>query len=200
MDPRELEIEKRWLLNARTDPEAFMHFYAKYYDRVFRLCYHRVLDRELAEDLTAETFLQAQQNLGRFRWQGATMGAWLYRIALNQVRYRLRNLLPLNAFGPGDDRLEGEGADPLAAMLLEEACLRVRRAIARLDEDTREAVRLHYWDDLTTREIAVVLDEIEGTIKARLSRGRQRLRELLAAQDEGADAPRESRPAPRDGA
>lgn len=74
----------------------------------------------------------------------------------------------------------------------------MRRALARLDEDTREAMRLHYWDDLTTREIAVVLDEPEGTVKARLSRGRRRLREQLAAQDEGADASRESRPAPRD--
>lgn len=118
MDPSELEIEKRWLLNARTDPEAFMHFYAKYYDRVFRLCYHRVVDRELAEDLTAETFLQAQQHLGRFRWQGTTMGAWLYRIALNQVRYRGRDRRPLAAFDPADD-LGDEGGGPLAALLLD---------------------------------------------------------------------------------
>ncbi|MBE0566026.1 MAG: hypothetical protein IH621_08725 [Krumholzibacteria bacterium] len=44
----------------------------------------------------------------------------------------------------------------------------------------------------------MVLDEPEGTVKARLSRGRRRLREQLAAQDEGADASRESRPSPRD--
>ncbi len=199
MDPRELDIEKRWLLNARTDPEAFRFFYAKYYDRLFRLCYHRVLDRELAEDLVAETFLQAQHNLHRFRWLGLTMGAWLHRIALNQLRYRQRNprlmsQLREDAEGPADP-----ADDPLAALLLDETQLRVRRAIAQLDEATREAFQLHYWGDLTEREIAAVLGERQGTISSRLTRGRQSLRRLLESSAR-AEARPEGRPTPDENA
>ena len=199
MDPHELDIEKRWLLNARTDPEAFQFFYAKYYDRLFRLCYHRVLDHELAEDLVAETFLQAQQNLHRFRWMGLTMGAWLHRIALNRVRHRGRSRFLTSPLHPDDNSLADAATDPLAGLLLDEAQLQVRRAIAQLDEPTREAIQLHYWDDLSAREIAVILGEREGTVSARLTRGRRRLHRLLAAADAAAALP-EGSPAPDESA
>lgn len=199
MDPRELDIEKRWLLNARTDPEAFGFFYAKYYDRLFRLCYHRVFDHELAEDLVAETFLQAQQNLHRFRWLGLTMGAWLHRIALNQVRYRQRGRMLTSPLRADDERFADAATDPLAALLLDEAHLRVRRAIARLDESTREVFQLHYWDNLSAREIAVILGEREGTVSARLTRGRERVRRLLATADAAETLP-EGRPTPDESA
>lgn len=197
MDPRELEIEKAWLLNARTDSEAFDVFYRKYYDRIFRFCHHRVADVEFAEDLVSEVFLQAQQNLWRFRWLGLTMGAWLFRIALNQVSYRMRNRLATTTLDPTDDRLAGEFDDPLVALALAEDEYRIRRLVADLDPDYRETLRLHYWDDLTVREIGAVLGCPVGTIKARLKRGRDRLEEMFAAE-ERADAPREGRPSPDD--
>ncbi len=187
----ELDIEKRWLILARTDPEAFFFFYQKYYDRLFRLCQNRVLDVDLAEDLVAETFLKAQRSLPRFRWMGLTMGAWLFRIALNQVRSHLRNRLPTAPLDPEDNALAGGGTDPLGEVLLDETQRRVRRAMGGLDAATAEIVRLHYWDELGIREIGVVLDLPAGTVKSRLSRGRRRLRELLARLDEeGAAEPR----------
>lgn len=199
MHAGELDIEKRWLLNARTDPEAFMLFYTKYYDRVFRLCYHRVLDHDLAEDLVAETFLQAQRHLSRFRWQGLTMGAWLYRIALNQLRYRARNRLATCELDPDDARLGADVPGPLEALILDESQRRVRRAVSGLDEPTREAFQLHYWEGLKIREIAVVLGQSTGTVSARLSRGRDRVRRLLANAD-AAEALPEGRPAPDESA
>lgn len=197
MDPRELEIEKAWLLNARTDPDAFMFFYEKYYDRIFRLCLHRVLDHDFAEDLVAETFLRAQVRLPWFRWQGMTMGAWLYRIALNQIAYRLRNRLATTELDPRDDHLAADFENFLAALVLDEEQLKVNRLIRRLDPVYRETLRLHYWDDLTVREIAVVLDCPTGTVKARLKRGRDRLQAMIEAE-ERSESPREGRPSPDD--
>ena len=197
MDPRELEIEKGWLLDARNDPEAFMFFYEKYYDRIFRLCYHQVSDYEFAEDLVSETFLRAQERLPYFHWQGLTMGAWLYRIAGNQIKYRRRNRLRTTDLDDVDDGRTAEFEDPLDALVMDEEQLRVTRLIRQLDPDQRDVIRMHYWEGLTIREIAVVLDRPEGTIKARLKRGRDRLAAMIEAEKR-AESRREGRPSPDD--
>jgi RNA polymerase sigma-70 factor (ECF subfamily) len=64
---------------------------------------------------------------------------------------------------------------------------RLQHALRRLPIDAQVALELHYWEGLSIAEIARVVDAAEGTVKARLSRARVRLRELLAA-DEGLDA------------
>lgn len=169
-----LDIEKRWMLLARMDPEAFFRFYDKYVDRIYRYCLSRTLDPEAARDLTSETFLRAQGSLGRFRWQGVTFGAYLYRIAENVVRQRARDLRRETGLDDGDHIVDPR-INPLAQVVLTESQQLVREALARLDDRTREIMLLHYWENLTVREIAVVLDMNESTVKARLRRGRGKL-------------------------
>ncbi len=79
----------------------------------------------------------------------------------------------------------------------DEEQLRLNRLIRQLDHEYRETLRLHHWEDLTVREIAVVLDRPTGTIKARLKRGRDRLKALIAAEAR-AEAPRAGRLSPDD--
>lgn len=189
MDARDLDIARRRQWSTRIEREDFLELYARYYDRIFRFCHGRVLNPELAEDLTAETFMQALTHLDRFRWQGVTFGSWLYRIALNQVRYRRRDAHDHEHLDDHQDAVVDEAADPLDLVLLDDGQRRVRRAIALLDEDTREAIRLQYWDGLTPSEIAVVLDQPVGTVKARLGRGRQKLRSTLEAWEAAGDVP-----------
>lgn len=185
----ELAIEKRWLLAAKVDPEDFRRFYAKYGDRVYRFCLRRTLDRDTAEDLTAETFLQAQRNLWRFRWQGVTFGAYLYRIALNLVRkHAAAAARTLNVAEP-DAGVVDPRANPLAELVLTERQLAVRQAVATLDGRSQEIFLLHYWEELTTAEIAVVLKVPEGTVKTKLSRGRQALRAELGRRDLASPGP-----------
>lgn len=174
MSNDDFDIEKRWMLLVRVDPEAFFRFYDKYVDRIYRYCLSRTLDPEAAQDLTSETFLRAQASLGRFRWQGVTFGAYLYRIAENAVRQRARKLRREIGLDGGDHLAEPR-INPLAQVVLTETQQSVREAMTRLDDRTREIMRLHYWEDLTVREIAVVLGMNESTVKARLRRGRDKL-------------------------
>lgn len=198
MSDDELDIEKRWMLLVRIDPQAFERFYTKYFDAIYRFCLRRTLDHATAEDLTAETFLQAQRSLGRFRWQGVTFGAYLYRIAQNLVRMRARRLAREAELVDGETSVVDPRLSPLAQVVLTDEQRAVRAAVAQLEASTQEIILLHYWEGLTTPEIAAVVGMNATTVKTRLHRGRVRVRKLLLGGDEepapdgsaGADAKR----------
>lgn len=183
MSDGELDIEKRWMLLARLDPQAFDRFYDKYCDMIYRYCLRRTLDHNTAEDLTAETFLQAQRSLGRFRWQGVTFGAYLFRIAQNLVRMRARRLAREAELVDPETTVADPRLNPLAHVVLSEEQLAVRTAVAQLEASTQEILLLHYWEGLTVPQIAAVVGMNPTTVKTRLRRGRLRVRKLLLGED-----------------
>lgn len=74
---------------ARRNPEAFAPLYRKYSTPIYRWCYRETGDAESAADLTAQTFVQALQNLQRYQpQQQASFRSWLYTIARNLIRDR----------------------------------------------------------------------------------------------------------------
>jgi len=93
-----LEEDRRLIQAAKRDVNAFGALYDKYYNAISGYIYHRTLDRALTEDLTANTFFSAFRHIGRFRWQGVSFGAWLYRIASNEIKkhYRKQGRSPLS--------------------------------------------------------------------------------------------------------
>ncbi len=176
----ELEIEKRWMLTARVDPEKFLLFYDKYFDRIYRFAYFKILDHDVAEDVTSTTFLRAMRNLDSFRWKGYTFGTWLYRIAYNEIRAyfnRRRRTEPIDANDV--EAIPARETDVLGRLVLDERQAQIYRSIAKLDEVSQSVFILYYWEGYKTKEIAAILDISEGTVKAKLSRGRHRLFRLL---------------------
>ncbi len=176
MMEEELEVEKRRLLLARIDPEKFLFFYDKYYERIRQFIFVRTVDQDLTEDITSETFLLAVDNLWRFRWQGVTFGAWLFRIAANQLRTHFRRT---SRFAEVDNRMINEiptpVLDPLSEVILSEDQKLVYQAVLELDTLSRNIFLLRFWDGAKLREIAAILDIKEGTIKARLNRDLRKL-------------------------
>ena len=179
MHEEELAIEKRWMGLARVNLADFHRFYDKYCDRVYGFCLSWTLDPDLAEDLTSDTFLRAQASLWRFRWKGVTFGAYLYRIALNLVRQHARKTAKAIHVNEADVTIVDTRLNPLAEIILTERQVMVRQVVADLDRLGQEIFLLHYWDGLTTAEIAAVLGTPEGTVKTRLQRGRHHLRSRL---------------------
>lgn len=153
MTDRELRIEKRWLLSARVDPEQFFRFYDKYRPLIYRYALLKTGDEDIAEDLTAETFCIAQQGLWKFRWQGVTFGAWLYRIVVNLVRHlhRERNRRP-HVNTDSLPEIPADEAPPLEALITEEQRQAVYEAVLAMDETSTSIFLLHYWLGHTTEE------------------------------------------------
>ena len=147
--------EQRLLdLVRRGDRQAAEELVDRTYAAVFAALLRLCGDRDLAADLTQETFRRAWENLAHFDGRSKT-STWLYRIAynafLNQARRPLRTL-SLETGG-------AEGfADPAPAadevMSTSEASKRLRRAVLELPEELRFAVTARFWARLPVREIA----------------------------------------------
>jgi RNA polymerase sigma-70 factor (ECF subfamily) len=154
---------------------------------VFNLAFHLLGDRDEALDLSQEVFLRVFRTLARFRGQSA-LRTWIYRIVVNQARNRQRwwrrrrraDLVSL------DDHLRRCGdmeatSEVLPDRLLasKETASRIWSAMERLPFDQRTALVLREIDGLRYEEIAFSLDVAVGTVKSRLTRARQALREEL---------------------
>ncbi len=84
------EEELRQVLAAQADQARFAPLYESYYADIFRFILRRVKHRDLTADLTQQTFLKAMLGLPRYQPRGLPFRAWLYRIALNEVRMHWR--------------------------------------------------------------------------------------------------------------
>ena len=176
----DLEIERRWVHLSQVDPEKFEYFYRKYRPRIFKYAFLNLRDHDLASDVTSEAFSLAADNLGRFRWQGHSFGAWLFRIARNVLlqEVRRRKARPETRFVPEyHDRADGSRPD--AELDRSEDSRLLMDAMDRLREVRREIFLQKYGLGLTTREIAVVMDMPEPTVKSHLQRGRTELLTIL---------------------
>ncbi|MEP6920302.1 MAG: sigma-70 family RNA polymerase sigma factor [bacterium] len=159
---------------------------------IYGLLYRLTENSEEARDLTQETFLRAFQNIGSFRGE-SDLRTWLYRIAINQARNRWRwwrrrrrdktvSLDSPDAQGnkPLLDTLRAErGQTPEQDTLAHEREQALRSALQSLSQAYRETVILRDIEGFSYEEIAQTLGVNVGTVKSRLARGRQELRQRL---------------------
>lgn len=169
------------------------------WDRKIQGAIYRVVGSdEDARDLAQEAFLKAYRALGSFRRE-ARFSSWLYQIALNLCRDRIRRrrgktFISLDESGEAE---RSKSPDPSAHELLETQDLAsiVAREIENLPPEQREVIVLKEYQGLTFAEIADVLDVPLSTVKTRLYRGLNQLRRGLArlgVESRAAGAGRES--------
>jgi len=165
------------------------------WDRKIHGAIYRVVGRDDdARDLCQEAFLKAYRGLGTFKRE-ARFSSWLYQIALNVCRDRLRRRRGKTAVSLDDAEEARDGglrtAGPSPLELVEAQDLRhlVAEAMATLTADEREVVILKEYQDLTFPEIAEVLDLPLSTVKTRLYRGLSQLRHRLERQGVRGTAP-----------
>src|ERR1051326_3039207 len=85
-----MEHERLLIEAAQKDSGRFAELYQANFERVYAFIVRRVKDRHDAEDLTADVFHHAFENLPRFEWRGVPFAVWLYRIAANAIADRWR--------------------------------------------------------------------------------------------------------------
>lgn len=163
---------------AQADRAAFAVLYRRYLDRVYGYAFYRLGDHHDAEDATERIFLAALGAIDGFRDKGSTFRAWLFRIAHNTIAnaHRSRARRPTVALPEGWDRSAAD-ADPARLVGRDEELREVLALIAELPEERRQVILLRFADELTSREIGIVLDRSEGAVRVLLHRA---LRELAA--------------------
>lgn len=163
------------------DPEAFGQLVDRHKDPMVNYLARLTGCRDRAEDFAQETFVRFYQQLDRYCEEG-TLAAYLFRIATNLVRSderrrrRWRLLKPLLFSSNGHH----PNASPRRDMLAREEQRQVTRALAALDLIYRAPLVLREIEGRSYVEIAAVIGCSEGTVKSRLHRGRQLLKQQLA--------------------
>jgi RNA polymerase sigma-70 factor (ECF subfamily) len=168
------------------DLSAFEPLVEKYRQRVWRLAYNVLRDREEAWDVAQDAFIRAYQALPSFRGQSAFY-TWLFRIVMNLAADRARQRAARGrAFGtervPEEDwerLMTDQDASPDSSAAQTEDRERIAKALDTLSEDHRTIIMLSDVEGLAYREIAEVLDIPIGTVMSRLHNARKRLRGAL---------------------
>lgn len=170
--------DKGLIERAKRDPKAFAVLYRQHYDAIAGHVYRRTGDTHATEDIVADVFLAAMRSMARFRYRGIPFRAWLFRIATNRVnrwaRGRRRSAVQTFESDVGAEVAERatEGRQPVEGEL-------ARRALLTLLPNYQSVLALHYLEEMGVNEIATVIGCRVGTVKSRLSRGREMLRERL---------------------
>jgi RNA polymerase sigma-70 factor, ECF subfamily len=185
VDSREAALIERC---ASGDEGACAELVATHQRMVYNLSLHLLGDRDEALDLSQEVFLRVFRTLAGFRGQSA-LRTWIYRIVVNQARNRQRwwrrrhrgDQVSLDAHVEqfGDLESKNDPTTPDRIFVRKETATRIWTALDRLPFDQRTALVLREIDGLRYDEIAFSLGIAVGTVKSRLTRARQALREEL---------------------
>ena len=172
------ESEADLVERAKHDREAFTILYRRHYRMISDYVYRRTGDVHATEDLVSDVFLTALRTLPRYRYRGVPLRFWLFRIATNAVnhwarRQRRRATTSLHA-----DQLE-DAPPPQCSTRGEIDREYARRALLSLSPKYQAVLSLHYFEGLAVKEVAQVIGCRVGTVKSRLARARDALRQRL---------------------
>ncbi|MCP4540252.1 MAG: sigma-70 family RNA polymerase sigma factor [Chloroflexi bacterium] len=173
--------------NEESHPMDFADIFAEYQRPIYNYLLRMTQNQAKAEDLTQETFIRVHRGLPGFRGD-ASLSTWIYRIATNVGHDHFRRRATQQAEAAlSIEEIESDGEwlvdetpsspDQLAAQSEMSDC--VQRFIHRLSPDYRAVLMLRELQGLKNREIAEVLDVSLDTVKIRLHRARNKLREAL---------------------
>jgi RNA polymerase sigma-70 factor (ECF subfamily) len=157
---------------AEGDKQAFMSLYERYRERLFTYCCRMLGDRERAKDALQDAFLKAYQNAGMYQ-SGTNVAAWLFRLTRNVCIDILRTRKEHDPI----DELQLAIGEPAADVMLQEA---LTDEIEKLPEIYREAVVLRDVQGHSYEEIAAITGTALSTVKFRIFKARDTLRQRLA--------------------
>ncbi len=156
-----------------TNLEELGQSYDKFFPKIYRFLYYRTNEKEVAEDLTSQTFLKAVEKFHKFSPEKGTFQSWLYRVARNTLidhyRTNKKTLNLEDVIGLSTDENIPEKAQK--QLNLEE----LQEALNILNDAQREIVILRVWDDLPYQEIAAIVGKTESNCKVIFSRSVQKL-------------------------
>ncbi|HEY0579397.1 MAG TPA: sigma-70 family RNA polymerase sigma factor [Candidatus Nitrosocosmicus sp.] len=182
--------EEQILKDIENDPEKFGQVYEAFHNKIFGYVFRRTTNYEAAKDITAETFLKAYINIGKFKWRNVSVLYWLYKIATNELNkyFNSHKYIPqsLNRIQEeyGIDITDNSNAETASIQLQDQLekhreFMRINDCIKKLDTKYQNVIALRFFEHKSIREIAIILNKKEGTIKSLLSRGIEKVKQYI---------------------
>ena len=169
----------------RRDEQAFEALITRYEKKVYNLCLRMLGNEHDAEEAAQDAFLALWRGIGSFRGE-SSLSTWLYRLASNACidlmrkgRHEGENVSLETEEGTWD--LPDDAATPHEELEKKEALRSVEEGLAALPPDYRQVLILRELQQLSYQEISDITDLELGTVKSRISRARQLLKNYLTA-------------------
>lgn len=180
-DPAAMRLRALVDLAKDGDAEAFGQLYDHYAQGVFRFVYYRVGSRQLAEDITSETFARGLRSIQRFNWQGKDFGAWLTTIARNLIADHFkssRSRLEVVTEVLPEGKVAAASPEQEVLSLISNELL--YDAVNQLPKEQRDCVLMRFIQGLSIAQTAAALGRSEGAIKQLQLRGIRGLSKLVS--------------------
>jgi len=176
LDSGSAERQEELIERAKRNPEDFGRLFQRYSPMLLNHVYRRTGDVHVTEDLVADVFLSAMRAFPGFRYRGIPVHAWFLRIATNRVnrwaRRKRRWTFVVLEVDPVNDPRESSTNDSARDD-------RLQKAFLALPPRFQAVLSLHHMEGLSVKETAQIIGCREGTVRSRLSRARDALREEL---------------------
>ncbi len=167
--------EKTLIKNLKkNNQDAYKELINLHGDRLLKSLYLMTRDLGLAEDIVQETFIKVFKNINKFKGN-SSLYTWIYRISQNIAKDILSSKKTSIVYE--DIEAEPDMTEDIILRAIDRNLL--KKELNNLGFIYRQVLILFYFEDLSIREISLVLDEKEGTIKSKLSRGRLLLKKAL---------------------
>lgn len=176
--------EQTWIHKAQKGDElAFEQLVMAYEKQVYTMALRMVGNPDDALDVSQEAFLKAWRGLGTYRVE-AKFSTWLYRIVTNVAidflrREKRQKATSLTQDQQEEQAVEDHQADPYEKVAQKMEQAQVAQALEQLEPDHRQALVLRAVNGLSYEEIAQATGAKIGTVKSRIARGREKMRQIL---------------------
>lgn len=152
----------------------FSEIYDLYVKKIYEFIYFKTHHKQIAEDLTSQTFLKSLENIDKYDSRKGKFSSWLYAVARNGVidyyRTQKHNLNIDDAWdisSEDDTELDTENKEKLR---------RVKKYLQKLTGDQRDVIILRVWENMSYREIAEIMVKTEANCKMIFSRATEKIR------------------------
>ncbi len=178
-NPVEITDEEDIIESAKKDPSAFEPLYRKYYAPVFRFILNRTGDKQVTADLTSQVFLNALNKLPEYEFRGFPLSSWLFRIAINASNEYFRKkkksrfvILDDYAMARIGESIGDDDSDEISPDFL-------RKVFGTLEKSEIDLIEMRFFEQMSFRTIADILDITENNAKVRLYRILARVRKNI---------------------
>jgi RNA polymerase sigma-70 factor (ECF subfamily) len=172
------QLDEALLMQAKAGPDGIAAVYDAYADKLYGFCLKRCGHRETAEDLVSKVFIKFVEHVDRISWQGVSLGAWLFRVASNQMIDHWRSASVRMDESLDDDTDETPSTigapDDITHLVLEkEKLLLVMKELSPRDQGVLD---LKFFGELEANEIASIINVSPNHAAVLVYRALQRLR------------------------
>lgn len=178
----EIKQELIQIKKSQNDPREFAPIYNKYYNEIFIYISRRIDDHDTVADITSKTFTNCLSSLHKFKFMGVPFSAWLYKIAINEVRqfFRQKSKFPRTVCLTEADFTE-LSQETIEESRYEHALEEVPKLLSQLNENELQCIELRFFEKKSFKEIGFMLGLTEVNAKVRTYRILKKLKNIASS-------------------